>query len=170
MMSDSTARNLNRMERQTNNAATAFITKTKTPDGSACLQGTITTAKVSVTIWAKTLQGIPSSCPSIFTTSGTSGLPIRDEFPGVIHYGQSFHYTYDPLAEDFVKWLEKAANHQRGILGKPQNRKDRSAETDPMITDLIADCAGQTQNQERPDCPPKSQTISETRLPPRGCR
>jgi hypothetical protein len=37
-----------------------------------------------------------------------------------------------------VKWLEKAANHQRGILGKPQNRKDRSAETDPIITDLTA--------------------------------
>jgi hypothetical protein len=33
------------------------------------------------------------------------------------------------LAEDFVKWLEEA-NHQRGILGKPQEEKDHSDETD----------------------------------------
>lgn len=111
------------------------------------------------------LAGRPVFVSEYFYYFGDQRAAIRDKFPGVIHYRRGFHYTRDQLAEDFVKWLE--ANHKPGVHGKPQNREDRSAETGPMITDLIVDCAGQA--QERADRPPKSQAISETRVPPRRC-
>jgi hypothetical protein len=115
--------------------------------------------------------GNPVFVSDHFYYFGDKRVHIPDEFTMVIHYGQGIHYTRDhPLADDFVKWLE--ANYQPGVRGEPQDRKkkDFATETDPMITDLIADCAGQAQNQERADRPPKSRTISETRVPPRGCR
>jgi hypothetical protein len=119
----------------------------------------------------KDLAGRPVFVSDHFYYFGDKRVAFRDEFARVIHYGQGIHYTRDrQLVDGFVKWLE--ANYQPGVLGKPQpmKEKDLAAETSTMITDLIADCAGQTQNQERPDCRQKSQAFSETRLPRRGCR
>jgi hypothetical protein len=112
------------------------------------------------------LAGRPVFVSEHFYYFGDKRVDIPKKFENIIWNQRGIHYTHD--ADDFVTLLE--ANHPRGILGKPQNGEDHSAETGPMITDLIADCAGQAQTQERPDCPPKSQTISVTRLPPGGCR
>jgi hypothetical protein len=107
-------------------------------------------------------------CPVVFVSNhfyyfGDKRVKICEKFATVIHHGQGIHYTrYHELAKRFVKWLED--KYKPGArLGEPQD--DPPADTGPMITDLIADCAGQAQKQERTDCPPKSQTISETRLP-----
>jgi Nucleotide modification associated domain 2 len=116
-------------------------------------------------------RGRPVFVSDYFYYFGDKRVEIPEDFATVIHYGQGIHYTRDhQLANGFVKWLEDKYKNKPDTRGKPRDLKDWAAETGTMITDLIADCAGQAQKQERADCPPKSQTISETRLTPRGCR
>ena len=54
---------------------------------------------------------------------GDQRVDIPEKFVKVIWDRQGIHYTRDhQLADGFVKWLE--ANHQPGVLGKPQPMKE----------------------------------------------
>ena len=63
----------------------------------------------------------------------------------IIHYGQGFALHTDPeLANAFVIWLESTPKH--GRFGVPQDVKDCSADTGPMIYGL--DCRLRWADQE----------------------
>ncbi len=115
------------------------------------------------------LAGRPVFVSEHFYYFGDQRVDIPEKFATVIRCGQGIQYTRDfDLSKEFGEWLK--ANYNSGRLGKPRDMKDLTAETDPMITDLNADCPGQNQNQESPDGRPNSQPICETWLSPRGCR
>jgi Nucleotide modification associated domain 2/Nucleotide modification associated domain 3 len=95
---------------------------------------------------------------------GRRRVAIPDNLREVIQDRQGIHYKKDRLADDFVAWLE--ANHKPGILGTPLDMEDRSAETDPILTDLNANRARQALNRGRSNCRPKSNQTQQRQLRP----
>ena len=112
----------------------------------------------------KNFAGHPVFVAEHFYYFGCRRIAIPEKFQRVIRNRQGIHYRSGPLADEFVTWLE--ANYKPGVLGKPRHMEDHAGETGRMLIDLVADCTGQTESQERSDCRPKSRSFFEYNYPP----
>jgi|APTNR8051073442_1049403.scaffolds.fasta_scaffold01657_9 hypothetical protein len=80
--------------------------------------------------------GRPVFVAEHFYYFGDQRVVIPDNLRGIIKDRQGIS-DKSYLAHDFIDWLQ--ANYKPGILGKPKNMADHSAETGPMLTDLSND-------------------------------
>ena len=103
----------------------------------------------------KNRAGRPVFVAEIFYYFGDKRVPIPDEFRAVIRRVQGIQYTEGQLAEDFVSWLE--LNYEPGVIGRPQNLRDSSADQGRLITNYpsVGSTAGTSCGSKRPSSEPR---------------
>jgi hypothetical protein len=114
------------------------------------------------------LAGRPVFVSNHFYYFGRLRVAIPDELAGVVCDSQGIRYKSNPIAGNFVRWLE--ANHKPGVLAAPLNQEDRASEAGTMLTDWIADNTPQAWNEERSESRQNLKPPSKDPRSSGGCR